>query len=249
MLVPNSALEVYHSYDIEPSVSVAIDDLFLTRSMQNKIGIFRTFTFSPEAALLGKMQSKRDINIKKMYEDGYKVVRRHTGGTLAWTGNTNISYSFFLNKELLDHRVDRHKEVFCWVNDFFIKALNSFGLVTEQTEQSLSKAIKNVECFSTTGFCELVSDNIKVHGGAYFSNGATYMQQGQILLSTYNNLKLHEYTGEYEFKEGLAYNLNREKVIKKVEEEFSKNFLLVNKKIEKEILEKAEKNKGNFEVV
>ncbi|PIE52082.1 hypothetical protein CSA37_08485 [Candidatus Fermentibacteria bacterium] len=157
----------------------------LVRSMEYDV-VFRTYTWKPHCLSLGKFQNPdREVDLNRLLEDGYHMVRRPTGGRAVWHGD-ELTYSIAARQ---DHHLvsGTIQESLFKVAKILIAALERAGIpaVMNRRERELAAAGREHNpCFTSHGRSEIITpDGRKLVGSAQARSSGVFLEHGSILFT------------------------------------------------------------------
>jgi lipoate-protein ligase A len=184
MIKENTPLRVIIHKEVNPAWSLALDDTLTSSCCDYNGAILHIMTYYPYAIVLGERQVKKDFDIEALHNDGYMLVRRHTGGSGVLFGKGDIGYHLAINKQCFSVDIKKYINVLCFINNLIVQAFSNLGISSEQASFAPHLKCRSSDCFSLSDKCELkVSSGRKIHGSAFKNIGPVYIQQGAIPVS------------------------------------------------------------------
>lgn len=174
----------YHS----PSFNMALDEVLIEwHSNENFPPVIRFYGWNPPSLSLGYFQkAEKEINISKVKEFGYDLVRRLTGGR-AVLHDKELTYSVIVSEKhpKMPKTVTEAYRVISQglLEGFKELGLNAYFSIPETPEQLDN--IKNPRssiCFDAPSWYELVIEGKKVAGSAQTRHKGVILQHGSILI-------------------------------------------------------------------
>lgn len=163
-------------------------DLELVEQVQPNQYILRFYQWKPYCISLGANQKEEDIDKDKLFNDGFDLVRRPTGGRAVFHAE-ELTYSFvcYINNF-------SPLSLYSKINNALLKGLSIFdercsGLELEKFQPDLNKHYQNPEgvaCFSTPAKSEVKFGGKKVIGSAQKKIGDKILQHGSILTGDFH---------------------------------------------------------------
>lgn len=165
----------------DPQYNMAIDEaIMLTREMVN-YNTLRLYMWSPSGVTIGRGQSaEKAVNINKIKEYGFKLVRRPTGGgALLHPENHEITYSLVLslNHPIGKMSVDESASV---IAKGVLYALQILG--ENANIKGLGDRQKHDLCYLRSGSSDVIINGKKISGSAQVRDDKTLLQHGTLLL-------------------------------------------------------------------
>lgn len=145
--------------------------------------LFRVYSWDPWCLSLGYNQKEDEIDKEVLFERGYDLVKRPTGGRAVFHSE-EITYSLVLNLPNSISVQDIYKKIHL----AFIKAFSKLGanLDYEKSQSDLASFYKSndlsVACFASSARYELTYQNRKIVGSAQRLYERTLLQHGSILI-------------------------------------------------------------------
>jgi Lipoate-protein ligase A len=164
----------------DPQLNMAIDEaIFLTRE---KLGYntLRLYMWFPSGVSIGRSQNIDVINLNKVRELGYKVVKRPTGGGALLHQELNeITYSVTLSTENPITRLGL-EESSSSIALGIVNALEELGITGEI--RGLGENKKYNLCYLRKGSSDVIVNGKKVSGSAQVRYNKALLQHGTLLL-------------------------------------------------------------------
>ncbi len=147
---------IIYSEPNNAAMNMAIDEALLTLSNN----VLRIYSWEPKAVSIGIFQSlNKEVDMKKIKENNYDVVRRYTGGGAVFH-DQEITYSVVMS-EIKGTILDSYKEI-C---------------------NALIIALKKIDIDSNfAGVNDIVVNNQKISGNAQTRKNGKILQHGTILV-------------------------------------------------------------------
>ena len=141
----------------DPYINLALEELILERVQLGEI-IFLLWQ-NCHTVVIGRNQNAwRECRIAELEQDGGFLARRRSGGGAVYHDMGNLNFSFIAHDA--EYNPEKHYEV-------IISAMHSLGLTAEQSGRN-----------------DLVIDDRKFSGNAFFSKNGRFCHHGTILIDT-----------------------------------------------------------------
>lgn len=142
----------------------------------------RFYTWEPYCVSLGANQQESDIDTGKLYNDGFHLVRRPTGGRAVFHSE-ELTYSVVINSNRWSP-----KEAYKAINEALLDGLGKYdtGLSTAGlSDQEVKfrehyRSVESAACFSVPARSEVKFDGRKLIGSAQRKIGQVILQHGSI---------------------------------------------------------------------
>lgn len=163
--------------------NMALDELLMKKVEKGEINpVLRLYEWEIPTLSIGYFQKiHREIDVEKVKEYGYQLVRRKTGGR-GVLHDKELTYSLVLpeNYEGMPHTVTESYKVLSMglLEGFKNLGLDSYFSIPEKTKTEIRSSV----CFDTPSWYELVVEGRKIAGSAQTRNDGVIMQHGSILL-------------------------------------------------------------------
>lgn len=165
--------------------NMALDEaLLLTASKEGFVPTLRFFSWDRPSLSIGSFQKAKELDLTKVNEAGFPLVRRPTGGR-AVLHDAELTYSItcpipspFFPSDLLGsyNRIGS-----CFVRG--LKALGiEAGLYPLRRDGKSTPSGHNPLCFSSPSWYEVLIDNKKLIGSAQRRLKGSFLQQGSLLI-------------------------------------------------------------------
>ena len=145
--------------------NMALDELLMKKIERNEIPpVLRLYEWEIPTLSIGYFQRiHREIDVEKVKDYGYQLVRRKTGGR-GVLHEKELTYSLVLSTGLLE--------------GFKNLGLDAYFSIPERKKSEIRSSV----CFDTASWYELVVEGRKIAGSAQTRNNGVIMQHGSILL-------------------------------------------------------------------
>lgn len=170
---------------------MALDFNFAKSINQGDDPILRFYGWEPGCLSLGHHQSADLVNIEKLIQDGYGLVRRPTGGS-AILHTRELTYSLIVpdGKKL-------HHQIYSDFHKMLATALNKLGYEVELHQEQLggnylAKGRTTFACFNRPAYAEIKYEQKKVVGSAQKLYAHSLLQHGSIMLAS-NQVQVLDY--------------------------------------------------------
>lgn len=168
--------------------NMAMDELLMDKHRKGEIPpVIRLYEWETPTLSLGYFQkATKEIDIEKVKEYKYQMVRRLTGGR-GVLHDKELTYSIVVadNHPKMPHTVTESYRVISMglLNGFKNLGLDAYFSVpdTDEKKKSLTNVRSSV-CFDTPSWYELVVEGKKIAGSAQTRQDGIIMQHGSILL-------------------------------------------------------------------
>lgn len=168
--------------------NMAMDELLMNKHRKGEIPpVIRLYEWETPTLSLGYFQkAKKEIDIDKVQEYNYQLVRRLTGGR-GVLHDKELTYSVVVRDDYKDmpHSVTESYRV---ISTGLLEGFRNLGLEayfsvpdTDEKKKSLTNVRSSV-CFDTPSWYELVVEGKKIAGSAQTRQDGIIMQHGSILL-------------------------------------------------------------------
>jgi lipoate-protein ligase A len=159
-------------------------DVQLTRDFAlGDKSIFRLYSWAPWCLSLGYNQKDDNILQDKLWDDGFGLVRRPTGGRAVFHAN-ELTYSVITNIDSTKTKTLVYQEV----HTLIANVLQDLGVQVDFVKTNLDfknfykSDERSVSCFASSARYELTYNNKKLVGSAQRIFGNVLLQHGSILL-------------------------------------------------------------------
>lgn len=168
--------------------NMAVDELLMEKHRNGQIPpVIRLYEWQVPSLSLGYFQKvRKEIDIDKVEEYGYQMVRRLTGGR-GVLHDKELTYSIVVSEShpKMPHSVSESYRV---ISSGLLEGFKNLGLEayfsvpdTDEKRKSLTNVRSSV-CFDTPSWYELVVEGKKIAGSAQTRQDGVIMQHGSILL-------------------------------------------------------------------
>lgn len=168
--------------------NMAMDELLMNKHRKGEIPpVIRLYEWETPTLSLGYFQkAKKEIDIDKVNEYKYQLVRRLTGGR-GVLHDKELTYSIIVdeNHPNMPHSITESYRV---ISSGLLEGFKNLGLEayfsvpdTDEKKKSLTNVRSSV-CFDTPSWYELVVEGKKIAGSAQTRQDGIIMQHGSILL-------------------------------------------------------------------
>lgn len=162
-------------------MNMALDNYLAQNIRENDHPVLRFYGWQPFCMSLGFHQNIKDLNLNKLYRDGFEAVRRPTGGSAifhAW----ELTYSLIIPKPFTDHHTIFHD-----FHAILVEALRKSGYPVElhnqnENEGYLNRGAETFACFNRSAFTEINYGRKKVVGSAQKIFQNVLLQHGSIMI-------------------------------------------------------------------
>jgi len=158
-----------------------LDMQLVSQSEQDSFTL-RFYTWEPYCVSLGANQPEDDIDTAKLYDDGFHLVRRPTGGRAVFHSE-ELTYSVVINSNKWSP-----KEAYTWINEALLSGLGAYdsrlttaGLSQDEVKfKEHYRSVESAACFSVPARSEVKFDGRKLIGSAQRKTGNVILQHGSI---------------------------------------------------------------------
>ena len=173
--------------------------------------MLRVYTWDPWCISLGRHQDVGDIDVERVRNAGYHLVRRPTGGR-AILHAEELTYCVVMHSEGRSI-MDVYRRISEALTLGLRKLVPEIGIAKSQPDfQKLYKEPGSIPCFSSSARYEIEYDGRKVVGSAQRRIGSTVLQHGSILIGE-AHLALADFLAvEEEVREQLRLDMQRHTV-------------------------------------
>ncbi|HOL48781.1 MAG TPA: hypothetical protein PK189_11460, partial [bacterium] len=182
------------------ATAMAIDEMLLKKIENEKEQIIRIYTLKEPAITIGKNQRYNSLNNEYCKKNKIEIVRRITGGSGVFHKNDILISGFFLNKK------NEHNEIKIFFPTIIKKILTNTNLYIKKNNEEIKECqIKEInyriktDCFSVAIKNELVYNNAKIYGIAFYITKNIVMAQSSLQLKS--NLERRDIFNEKELEE------------------------------------------------
>jgi len=178
-------------------------DYFFCRHIQNyQEPVFRFYGWRPYCLSIGYHQDAGKIKLKKLFSDGYDLVRRPTGGSAIFHSQ-ELTYSIVIPKKMM-----HHKQLYGTVHHILFNVLRKLGYdVSLHAENDRLNYLKSGSatfiCFNRSAYTEIKANNRKLVGSAQKIFTDAILQHGSILIGKEQNKILDYFDDD---RETFEYN-------------------------------------------
>ena len=167
-------------------LNMALDYYFSERMHKINEPVLRFYGWNPFCLSLGRHQDARNVNVTRLYSDGYELVRRPTGGSAIFHSD-ELTYSIVISSKIM-----HHKELYLMIHQILHQALKKLGYDVELQAQEealnyLKKGNATFICFNRSAYTEIKYNNKKLVGSAQRIYPNAILQHGSILLEDTQN--------------------------------------------------------------
>jgi lipoate-protein ligase A len=163
------------------SWNMAVDDALLEMTIQNNsLPILRCYAWEPPCLSLGYAQTASVVDIHRVQQLGWDVVRRPTGGQ-AILHTDELTYAVIGRQELplLQGSV---LESYQKIADILLTMLNKLGVQAESLPAENLPATKGPVCFEVPSHYEITYQGKKIWGSAQARRKGGVLQHGALPL-------------------------------------------------------------------
>ena len=163
--------------------NMALDELLMRKIERNEIPpVLRLYEWEIPTLSIGYFQRiHREIDVEKVKDYGYQLVRRKTGGR-GVLHEKELTYSLVLPEsyENMPQTVTQSYKVLSTglLEGFKNLGLDAYFSIPERKKSEIRSSV----CFDTASWYELVVEGRKIAGSAQTRNNGVIMQHGSILL-------------------------------------------------------------------
>jgi lipoate-protein ligase A len=173
------------------AMNMALDFLFSKEMKSESFPILRFYGWCPYAISLGRNQNTHIVKKKKLYEDGYHLVRRPTGGSAIFHSE-ELTYSMIIPVGYMTHRA-----LYETIHRIFYNVLQNLGYrvrlqTNSQKDNYLKESKKSFACFNRAAYSELRYHDKKIMGSAQRRYPNAILQHGSLLIGK-KQLKIINY--------------------------------------------------------
>ncbi|MGD9897880.1 MAG: hypothetical protein AB7T22_02010 [Calditrichaceae bacterium] len=160
---------------------MALDQFFALNMHSGSCPILRFYGWNPFCLSLGFHQKSDDVDIDKIKDGGYQIVRRPTGGSAIFHSD-ELTYSLIVPGNTL-----RHQDIYNTFHLLLANAFNELGLQVSLSKNDdntsyLNKGQKSFACFNRSAYSEIQHNGKKVVGSAQKIYPNAILQHGSIML-------------------------------------------------------------------
>ncbi len=164
-----------------PSFNMAVDECLLNWHSKGLIPpVLRLYGWKPAGLSIGYFQKTANkINLEKVEEKGFKLVRRLTGGR-AVLHDDELTYSIIISE---DHPCipTSIKEAYLYLSKGILNGYQLLHIDASFHNQSLAKSTSSsAVCFEEPSWYELIVDGKKAAGSAQTRKNGVLLQHGSI---------------------------------------------------------------------
>lgn len=168
--------------------NMALDELLMEKVRDKTLpAVLRFYEWETPTLSLGYFQKvSKEIDLEKVKDYGYEMVRRPTGGR-GVLHDKELTYSVVLPEDYED-MPESVTESYRIISRGLLEGFRNLGLdahfsiPTTEKEKSELKNIRSSVCFDTPSWYELVVEGRKIAGSAQTRQNDVIMQHGSILL-------------------------------------------------------------------
>jgi len=163
------------------AVNMALDYYYAMSAENHQNPILRFYGWEPYCLSLGKHQAVSEVDVLRLKQDGYHLVRRPTGGS-AILHAKELTYSLILPLKDMGHH-----EIYQHVHQIISNALKKLNYpvelqLSEEKGSYLNRGAQTFACFNRAARAEIRSRGKKLVGSAQRLLGNTLLQHGSILI-------------------------------------------------------------------
>lgn len=171
----------------DPYYNMAMDEALLNFVSRGKIDpVIRFYTWNPATLSIGYFQRlKKEIDIEKVKEKGYGLVRRQTGGR-GVLHDKELTYSVIV-PESHPKMPTTVTEAYRVISQGLLEGFKNLGFETyfavprSKEEREKLKQPRSSVCFDAPSWYELVVEGRKIAGSAQTRQKGVILQHGSIL--------------------------------------------------------------------
>lgn len=177
-------IKILHDGIVDSLTTMKRDLMLLSECEKSETTIFRTYMWDSPAISLGRLQRAEEIlNLKKIQDEGIKVVQRPTGGRQILHGE-DISFSLIIPLTHSPFWGNSVTERMKSVSTYISKAFSYLNIEIHENKKKLSRqsliTAHKSPCFLTTTPSELSYRNKKLVGIAQLVHKQGILIQGTI---------------------------------------------------------------------
>jgi len=152
----------YNTVPMRGARNMAYDEVMLKTAPPSSVTL-RTYTWDPACLSLGCFQKYSEVNLEKIKENGFDVVRRSTGGR-AVLHDKELTYSIVITPphEILNMNVLDSYYLLC---EGIVSGLNFLG-VNAALKKGDDRELSTPSCFAAPTFNDIESGGRKLVGSA-----------------------------------------------------------------------------------
>lgn len=158
-----------------------LDMQLVSKSVKDTFTL-RFYTWEPYCVSLGANQPEGDIDMVRLFNDGFHLVRRPTGGRAVFHSE-ELTYSVVINSNRWSP-----KEAYTWINEALLAGLSIYderfitaGLSHDEIRfREHYRSVESAACFSVPARSEVKFDGRKLIGSAQRKIGNVILQHGSI---------------------------------------------------------------------
>ena len=192
-----------------PYYNMAMDEALLNFVSRGEIDpVIRFYTWNPATLSIGYFQRlQKEIDIDKVKEKGYGLVRRQTGGR-GVLHDKELTYSVIV-PESHPNMPSTVTEAYKIISQGLLEGFKNLGFETyfaiprSKEERDKLKQPRSSVCFDAPSWYELVVEGRKIAGSAQTRQKGVILQHGSILQDIDITLNEMENAFEAGFKKGL----------------------------------------------
>ncbi len=163
------------------ALNMAIDSYLAQSIKEGADPILRFYAWQPFCLSLGYHQNSAQLNLQKLYADGFEAVRRPTGGSAIFHA-AELTYSLVIPRPFADHRL-----IYADFHSLLANALNKMGYGVELHKRTesisyLNKGAETFACFNRSAYTEITYNKRKVVGSAQKVLPGALLQHGSLML-------------------------------------------------------------------
>ncbi len=167
---------------MDPRFNMAIDEAILIAVKETRRPTLRLYMWKPTGVSLGRRQRVEEaVNINRLMEKGYILVRRPTGGAALIHGEEKeITYSLVVPRDSTLYRLSIDESA-SLISSGIALALKKLGLNARIGGFSGFSEERNL-CYLRVGASDITVDGRKISGSAQVRNSHGLLQHGTLLI-------------------------------------------------------------------
>lgn len=183
----NETWNFINTWSNDPYYNMAMDEALLNFVSRGEIApVIRFYTWDPATLSIGYFQRiHRDIDVDKVREKGYGLVRRQTGGR-GVLHDKELTYSVIV-PESHPRMPSTVTEAYRVISEGLLEGFKNLGfdayfaIPQTKAERDLLKQPHSAVCFDAPSWYELVVEGRKIAGSAQVRQKGVILQHGSLL--------------------------------------------------------------------
>ncbi len=148
--------------------------------------IFRTYMWAPHCLSIGRFQKpEEEVDVQRLLQDGYHIVRRPTGGRAVWHGH-ELTYSLVAREDhpLVSGSISQSLEKVAHLLTEGLRRSGIPAILNSSSRELVSSGREFNPCFTSHGRSEIMTtDGRKLVGSAQARSHGVFIEHGSIIFT------------------------------------------------------------------